>query len=148
MAARAKEREGKAAKPSPMKPIGDRKFRTNCVYEEEFCDIVYEVLSQGGSVYKACQALGIGVQKFNSLCEIAPDFKEAVDAGKAASIVYWEEMGELNLENRGFNDRIWKHMLVTKHEVKDPSRVILNVDSSSNAAQVAEMLEQLEKGKI
>ena len=141
-------KENKPAHPSPMKEIEGRKFRTNCVYEPQFADIAYEIFESGGSIHKVCKALGIDRKKFDKLREISEEFDSACGAGHHACIERWESIGEINLENKNFNDRIWKQLLTSKSEAKEGSRVVLNIDSASNAQQVADIVASLEKAGI
>jgi len=128
--------------------IEGRKFRVDCVYEPQFADIAYEIFESGGSIHKVCKALGIDRKKFDKLREISQEFDSACGAGHHACIERWESIGEENMENKNFNDKIWKQLLISKSETKEASRVILNVDSSSNANQVADLVRELEKAGI
>ena len=76
-------------------------------YTDAMCDIVVDVMSEGGSKMEACVACGIGYDAFLDYKKMYPNFSEAIKRGEALSQRWWEEKGRKNLENPKFNYTGW-----------------------------------------
>lgn len=145
---KAVAREVTPTTPGQPKIIDGRKWNAAMNYDPSYCDIAFGVLSSGESLNGAAASLGVGLKTLQRWREQFSDFDQACEAGLSASIREWERIGKENLSEKVFQATVWNKLLTSKSEAKDPSRVILNVDSSSNANQVADLVRELEKERL
>jgi len=64
------------------------------LYKSEYCNQAIEILAQGKSLAAVCVAFGICRPTLYAWMAANPEFDSAVNRGKQAAQVLWEDMGQ------------------------------------------------------
>ncbi|MCP4393427.1 MAG: helix-turn-helix domain-containing protein [Alphaproteobacteria bacterium] len=76
-------------------------------YKEEFCDIVINLMAEGGSLAECCAEIGIVNDTWYHWINKHTTFSGAVKMGTELSKAWWEKHGRTNLKDRDFNHVLW-----------------------------------------
>lgn len=64
-------------------------------YEERFCDMVIEHMSEGASITSFAAEIGVSRSTITEWVDQYPEFSAAVKAGKAKCAAWWEKLGRI-----------------------------------------------------
>ena len=64
-------------------------------YEQRFCDMVIEHMSEGASLTSFAAEVGVARSTINEWMEQNPEFSESVKTAKAKCAAWWERLGRI-----------------------------------------------------
>lgn len=86
--------------------------RKDCLYRPEFCQTVIKMGGSGASEAEMA-VLGCGVVRgtMREWAKNIPEFKEALEMAREASLVWWEMQGRMRLRTSGFNTALYNKIV-------------------------------------
>ena len=88
-------------------------------YKPSFCDIIVDVMREGGSKYEACVAIDKDMDTWYQYIKKHNDFAAAVKKGELLSKCWWEKNGRVNLYGKEFNHVLWYMNMRNRHGWSD-----------------------------
>lgn len=118
--------------------IGTKEFKKNVRksgYKPEYCQMVIDLMESGAHHIEVAAALGIKKTALQEWERDNPEFKEAMDIGRAASTAKWISKTRERAfgESRYGSDRLLEFMLKNKDpEFREHDKEIARISSSGN----------------
>jgi hypothetical protein len=75
------------------------------------CDKVMAVGRKGGSTVQMALACGVFIKTLYAWRKRHPEFRLAYDIARRDAQIFWEELGQANIENPHFNYSVWMTMM-------------------------------------
>jgi hypothetical protein len=114
----------------------------NSKYRPDMRARVIDMMSQGLTKTEAGAVLGVHLQTFRRWSDprgeyYKPEFAEALDMAKTASLAWWIDKGMDNLNSRDFNTPLYALFMANMHGWRSPSK--------KRNEEIEERLEALER---
>lgn len=110
-------------------------------YKSEFCDRVIELGKEGKSYAQIAAALGVARDTIYDWQEKFPEFSYAMKNAREASLAWWEDQGQKNLEASSFQSSTYKFFMerrFPKEYGTDDRKGSINLNISGILASLVE----------
>ena len=84
-------------------------------YNKTMCQRVIKIMAEGRSKENAATLLGVSVATMWHWANNHPEFLKAVNDGEELSLLWWMEMGKLNIHNKEFNSTLYMMQMQNRH---------------------------------
>lgn len=83
-------------------------------FDPAFCDDVIEYGKAGKSLTWIASEIGVVKQTLHNWMAAHPEFMDAMTRAKQHSQRWWEDKGQLGMEQQGFNASVWSRSMAAR----------------------------------
>lgn len=113
-------------------------------YQENMCEQVIALGSEGKSEVQIAAALGVARTTMRSWAENFPIFSSALARARDLSQVWWENQAQDGLKDKSFNAALWMKCVASRFRDEYGERVKQEITGANGAPLIPEPRDELD----